>query len=193
MRGAMILFFVAGTMPVANAEQHVVRQEEAHLHGAARLNIVLDQHQLLIELESPAFNIVGFEHQPGNAEQEEAVHSAEEALNDAAQQIALPSAAECRLVSVDVEHGLAKDHDKEHEESSDTHDHQEDAEGPETHSDFHVQYAYSCGSPDQLNEVGILLFQHFPNLEEIDAQVIGPEGQTAIELTADNNRIDFGI
>ena len=180
------LSFAIGITSVATAiaDQHQFRQEDSHLHGAATLNVVLDQQQLLIELESPAANIIGFEHKPANAEQEEAAHEAEEALQDGAKLFALPGAAACQLTASKVKWTLEEEHD-------DHHDKEEHAEEGETHSEFHVEYAFQCSSPDKLDTIEVLLFQAFSGMEEIDAQIIGPNGQTAVELTAESNRINF--
>ena len=37
---------------------------EAHIHGEAKLNIVFEGPELFIELKSPSYNLVGFEHAP---------------------------------------------------------------------------------------------------------------------------------
>ena len=182
------------TVATAIADQHQFRQEDSHLHGAATLNVVLEQQQLLIELESPAANIIGFEHKPANAEQEEAVHEAEEALQDGAKLFALPGAAACQLTASEVkwtleeehddhdhekeEHAEHDDHDKEEHAKHDDHDdhdkeehaeHEHEEEG-EIHSEFHVEYAFQCSSPDKLDTIDVLLFQAFSGMEEIDAQ-----------------------
>ena len=61
----------------------------------------------------------------------------------------------------------------------------------ETHSEFHVVYQFSCTDPAQLSHIEVLLFTTFPATEELDAQVIGPNGQTAVELTPDSARLSF--
>lgn len=189
MQKAMVILAAASISVLAFAEQHTVRQEEVHVHGAALLNVVLDQQQLAIELESPAFNIVGFEHKPSSAEQEQAIHTAEATLQDAMRLFALPSDAGCQLAKVDVEWSLADDHDEEHEQPSTK---QKDEHAEDTHSEFHVQYAFQCTAPDRVDGIDVLLFQHFPNMQEIEAQVIGPNGQTALELTPNASRINLG-
>ena len=108
----------------------------------------------------------------------------------------LPSAAGCQLAKVEVEWSLEDDHDEGHEHhGEDDHDEgheQHGAETEETHSEFHVQYAFQCAAPNHVDGIAVLLFQHFPNMEKIQARVIGPNGQTALELTARANRINLG-
>ena len=49
------------------------RQLDAHEHGNARLNLAIDNGMLLLELESPAINMLGFEHAPENDQQNNAI------------------------------------------------------------------------------------------------------------------------
>ena len=46
---------------------------DAHVHGEAELNIVIEGRELLMELESPSFNLVGFEHEPQSLNQQDLV------------------------------------------------------------------------------------------------------------------------
>ena len=47
------------------------RHHDAHVHGIGKLNVAFDGNNLIIELTSPAVNIVGFEHQAQNQKEEE--------------------------------------------------------------------------------------------------------------------------
>lgn len=42
---------------------------ETHVHGVATLNVLLEDHAVFMEFESPAMNLWGFEHAPVNDEQ----------------------------------------------------------------------------------------------------------------------------
>ena len=65
----------------------------AHVHGQARLEVVLDGPVLAIALESPLDGIVGFEHSPRTAAQKQAAAQALAALKDPARLFALPAEA----------------------------------------------------------------------------------------------------
>ena len=43
------------------------RQYDSHVHGMGTLNLVADGSEVHIELDSPAANLVGFEHAPSSA------------------------------------------------------------------------------------------------------------------------------
>jgi hypothetical protein len=46
----------------ANHDEHDSHGHGAHEHGHGHLNLVLDGNQLMIELQAPAADLVGFEH-----------------------------------------------------------------------------------------------------------------------------------
>lgn len=68
-----LLFFIGVTGAVAEETCH----HDAHVHGVGKLNVALDGDDLIIELTSPAANIVGFEHTPENEQQSHEVHEAD--------------------------------------------------------------------------------------------------------------------
>ena len=207
MRSTRLIFAASGLIAAAvtayagsHAEEKAgFRQEDAHVHGEAVLSVAIDGQQLLIELESPAMNIVGFEHEPNNAQQEQAITTAKASLGEVEQLFVLPAGAGCVLASSEVEWSLEDDHDDhddEHHESeahddehheSEGHDdaHHDEHDEDETHSSFHAQYAFNCSSPSALDTIGMGLFEMFPATEEIEAQFVGPDGQGAQTLTAD--------
>src|SRR3989338_5768375 len=55
---------------------------DAHEHGAAMLNVVLDGQVLELELESPAMNLVGFEHAAKSTADKTKVAAARSQLQD---------------------------------------------------------------------------------------------------------------
>ena len=55
---------------------------DAHVHGEAEVNIVFEGQKLLVELKSPSFNLVGFEHEPKTLEQRKLVEKTIELLKD---------------------------------------------------------------------------------------------------------------
>ena len=168
------------------------RQLDAHLHGAATLNVAVEDNSLYVELTSPAIDIVGFEHQPKSDEQKAAVSQAIATLEAGTELFALPDAAGCRLTEASVATELSDQHD-EHEEHGDHHsehghgEHEEEAhageEEGEVHSEFMATYRFECAQPQQLQQINTNLFSTFPTLEEIEARVLTDSGQTAVELT----------
>ena len=50
---------------------------DSHQHGLAELRLLLEEQRIEIEFESPAFNLVGFEHKTSNPEEKSLVRNVE--------------------------------------------------------------------------------------------------------------------
>jgi hypothetical protein len=164
------------------------REHEAHVHGHVSMNMVLDGRQLLIEIESPAANIVGFEHQPSTHEQRDAVSKVIENLKKAGEHFSFPQAAQCELVSADIESELiAVQH------GHDQHAHEKKVHGQQeaVHSEFEMTYAFTCSQPEKLDYIEVLLSKTYPGIERILVQYLTPAGQGGTELEEDSIRIKF--
>lgn len=179
----LISTLVLMTAQIAIAEDQ--RQHDAHEHGAAMLGLAQEGNTLQIELDSPAFNILGFEYAPSTAEEKQTLASAIDALNNGERLFTFPKSAKCSMVDSDVHSSLLKaDHDK-HDEHK---DHDEHDEG---HSDMEVVWSFNCLSPDDLTKVEITLFSNFKNLTDLDVDYITNTGQGSVELSPSSNVITF--
>lgn len=163
---------------------------QPHVHGAAQLQVVLEQQTLQISLNSPGANLLGFEHAPQTPAEKTAQAQLEERMRDPAVIIRLPAAADCMLSQVEMrahyEHqvgGMPADHDHEHE-----HDHEQ--EEPNEHSDLSFDYRFICASPEALKTAELSVFESFPGLQTLRAEVIG-ETQSLQELSAANPVLKF--
>jgi hypothetical protein len=198
----------------ANAEEY--RQHEAHVHGHVEFNIAQDGKDLLIEITSPGADVVGFEHAPENAEQENALNNAIAALKDTNKLFAINQQAKCVIEDVHVAHTLGEesheghdhhdhDHDHDHEgHDHDKHDHDEhddhhDHDGHEHHEghdhehgghgEFTVEYRYHCDSVADLNSIDTTWFKQFPATESISVNLFTDTTQSATNLSKDNAKI----
>ena len=75
---------------------------EAHEHGVVNLDAALDGKLLEGSIKTPAYNIVGFEHAPENAEQKRAISEAIAQLNKGYDTILIPESALYLLKDSDV-------------------------------------------------------------------------------------------
>lgn len=66
-------FFLVFSLLLSSA---VVGQHAAHVHGEAHLSIAAAEGELYIEFESPAANMVGFEHPPQSQKEKLALEAA---------------------------------------------------------------------------------------------------------------------
>ncbi len=187
------------TVASSSLAQHALA-EEAHEHGVGWLNVVLEGSELHMELISPGANIVGFEYRPSSAEDKSAVEEAVHQLEDGDSLFDLPAAAGCQLADAKVSTEMLEDEHASHEGERNHEDHEAESSHEEdahedhdesTHSEFHATYRFTCDDAEALDRISVKMFEHFPATEELEAQVIGPQGQTARELSADDPIIDL--
>ncbi|MGQ7956176.1 DUF2796 domain-containing protein [Pseudomonas sp. SP16.1] len=168
-----------------HAHEHEHGQDSlgAHEHGVASLNVVLDGKTLELQLESPAMNLVGFEHAASSAADKAKVAAAKVELEQPLTLFAL-AAGGCKVSETELE-GALLDSDAHHE-----HEHEDEHEGE--HSEIHAHYQFDCAKADELKQLDLSeLFKRFPATEKIQVQLIGPSGQQGAELTPAQPRLNF--
>ncbi|PZP79873.1 MAG: DUF2796 domain-containing protein [Ectopseudomonas oleovorans] len=157
----------------------------AHEHGVSSLNAALDGNLLELQFESPAMNLVGFEHAAKSDADKAKVAAAKRELERPISLFALTS-GDCQATQVELQSPLfaGKAHDHKH----DHHDHKHEGE----HSDIHAHYRFECAKANELKQLDLAeLFKRFPATEKIQVQLIGPNGQQGVELTPAQPRLSF--
>jgi hypothetical protein len=166
------------------------REHGAHVHGAAVLLIAWSSSEMAIDLETPAYNVLGFEHAPASDEEQTLLEESVAAL-EAGDLLQLNPDAECTVVSADVQTTLSEEEhaaEEEHEEEG----HEEEEHEEEVHSDIDVAYTITCQQPENIASVDAsALFAQFPNFEEIEVQWVSDTQQSAADLTPENPVILF--
>ena len=155
----------------------------AHEHGVGRLNAALDGQTLELELESPAMNLVGFEHAATTDADKAKVAAVRAQLEKPLALFNLPKAAGCVVASQALESPLFGDQP----EADDDHDHDDEAKGehPHDHSEIHAHYQFTCSTPGALKTLDLAnVFNTFPATQKIQVQLISPSGQQGVEVTA---------
>ena len=167
----------------AGEDEH--RHHDSHEHGVAEMNLAVDGPSILIELHSPAVNIVGFEHMPRDEAERKQVKQAVKRLQAADSLFIFTADANCQLNKAEIETELDQGHD-DHDHHGHAHD-----EPEETHSEFSASYLFSCGAIGMLKRVDVKLFTEFEGLEEIKVQVIMPDNQGLTHLGPARSTIIF--
>jgi hypothetical protein len=172
---------------------HEKRQHGTHVHGIAALNLALEGDEVHLELDSPAANIVGFEHAPSSAANHAALDKAVAMLNDGERLFQFNAAAGCRMEKAMVmSASLDEGHRDEHSHDKHGHDeHGHEGHEGETHSDIDAVYHFECDQPGKLKQLTVELFEAFPGMEELDVQYIVESKQGAAELTPTNHVLRF--
>ncbi|MBH9317410.1 DUF2796 domain-containing protein [Pseudomonas aeruginosa] len=151
-----------------------------HEHGVAQLNVALDGKTLELELDSPAMNLVGFEHAASTDADKAAVAKARAQLEKPLALFALPVTAGCSVASQELRSPLFGDKAPAHahkEKAGHEHEHEHG------HADIHAHYQLSCEKPELLKLLTLAeFFKRFPATQKIQVQLIGPDGQKGADL-----------
>jgi len=159
---------------------------DAHEHGAAQLNVVLDGKVLELQLESPAMNLLGFEHAPNSDADKTKVAAVHQQLQQPQALFGL-SAGHCTVAKQELESPLFAGH-----ADADEHEHAHEAPHKGEHSDIDAHYSLNCSKPEALKQLDLKeLFKRFPATEKIQVQLIGPNGQQGLELTPAQPTLSF--
>lgn len=163
------LAFMAAVALLNPALSHAEEQHGAHQHGKASLTFVLDGNEAELVLNTAAANIVGFEHQPGNAAEQQQQQQQLDMLKSGAW-FSLAAAANCNISGQDFrqEQGSEKDH-----------------------VDLYVNFQILCQAPLKLSDISFTLFSQSPSLEKITVQYLVNGEAGVAELSAEASVLKF--
>jgi len=199
---------IRNTLPFLALLPLVAISAEKHVHGEAELFVAVENGQVLLELESPADNILGFEYAPKTQAQHKLLDSSLDKLRDYSHVIAFPKGA-CKQVNADVESPFKEHHDEEHSEHKEhahdkheehdeheehAHDEHEEHEKHEEHHDhgdsndvhsgFHVTYTLQCDKNIQdAFTATVSAFEHFDGFAKIQVNWVTPNKQGSVITT----------
>ncbi|WP_054913701.1 DUF2796 domain-containing protein [Pseudomonas sp. NBRC 111127] len=157
----------------------------AHEHGVAKLNVVLDGNTLELELDSPAMNLVGFEHAASSDADKAKVAAVRQQLEQPLKLFGLASAAGCKEDQQALESPLFGDAAKA-DDDGDEH------EKGHMHSDINAHYQLTCATPEKLTQLDLApLYKTFPATQKINVQLIGPNGQKGVETSPAKAMVAF--
>lgn len=171
------MFFGFNLMAVAYAhEEHDHHEHEdghrhhgAHVHGMATLDLVMDGQEVMIHLQSPLMNFLGFEHAPETEQQKDIYQDMLQQLERLDTLMEVQGSA-CVAESIEVEDPFAQ---------------QEHA----GHADVDVSYFLRCEDPASITGLEINLFDLYNRLETLQVQMVLPAGQQQLELNPQRTTI----
>jgi hypothetical protein len=193
------------TLPAHHA---IAIELDAHEHGSANLDIVIDTDTIQMSFHSPAVNIVGFEYATDDKQQLLLIKQAKDSLSNVYDMFSLVGNVSCQTVKASAnwltEHEEEHDDHEGHEEEHDDHEgHEEehdDHEGHEEehdetpsseHAEFIAEYELTCKQLNNLTAIEVNLFEFFPAIADLDVQMIYAGGQVKQELNANNTLIEL--
>lgn len=191
----LLRFFILGLC--FHCQQSVAASRhnpDAHTHGVAQMTVLYETGQLLIELETPAANMLGFEHRPQNAAQWQRLSQLEKTLNAPDKIVGLHPDCKVQNVKVELPFNEREEtknasgqpttenptHAHRDNHSDGTHSHH-DKTPYKTHQDIHLSYEWRCTGPTS-PVIQLRLFSLYPSFEKIQAQWVANSKQGAIIL-----------
>jgi len=164
----------------------------AHVHGVARLDMALDGRTLELELDTPAMNIVGFEHAATSDADKMTLALAKETLLKPHALFSIPEAAGCTVTKQRVESTLFGDKDDDDHDHDHDHDHADGDAAEHEHSEIHGHYQFTCSVPTVINKLDLTqLFKSFPATQTIQVQLVTPKRQMGAEVRPSNPVVKF--
>jgi hypothetical protein len=59
------------------------------------------------------------------------------------------------------------------------------------HADLDGEFIFACNHPESIRDLQVNLFKAFPNLHQLNVEVVSTRGQTAAKLTPENNQVSW--
>ncbi len=180
-------------------------KHSAHEHGVAEMNVARFGKEVQIELFTPSFNFLGFEHKPNTEDQKATLSRVEKILRAPATLFSFEG-SKCAVEHVSIKSPFEEaDHDGEHKhedehkekkKTSHTHNHEQHenkAEADESsHSEYMLTYHFECESSQEslkMNANG--LFSNFPNFSTIRTQWLSDSKQGSVKLSSKNSQLSI--
>ena len=165
--------------------------QPAHLHGQVDRTLAIEGNTIELNLESPAANIVGFEHPASTPEQHASVTRAKMIL-DMPQQLLTFIGTPCQSIAQEIDlSAVLKPAETHHKEEAHS-EHQEHAdEGHETHSEISARYQFHCDKGIKLTAIKVHLFDLFPRIKTVHTAWVSDTNQASTILTAGVTTINF--
>ena len=151
------------------------RSADSHSHGGAVLSVAAENNSIVMELETPLYNLLGFEYAPKTPEEKTRVSEVEARLARPENLMSFNAEAGCTYDKPVHKIMLFEEHaDHEHEDDHGS-DHEED-HGSD-HKDVILEYGLKCKAMSKLKKIEVSLFEEFPFFKELELVYLGPSQQ----------------
>ena len=165
------------------------RSADSHSHGGAVLSVAADNNAIVMELETPLYNLLGFEYAPKTPEEKTRVSEVEARLARPENLMSFNAKAGCTYDKPVHKIMLFEEHaDHEHEDDHGS-DHEED-HGSD-HKDVILEYGLKCKAMSKLKKIEVSLFEEFPFFKELELVYLGPSQQMSVELSSSRPNADL--
>jgi hypothetical protein len=173
----ILLLGVLVTSIKASAQPHH-HENDPHVHGVSEIQLAISDTDIKIKFESPASNIVGFEHAAVTIKEKAQLEYAKATLSDSKYLFTFNGASCQPESSVINVLGLSNSIDE--------------GQPSKSHNEISVQYQFTCTSTEDLKNIEIDLFKKFPNISKVKVQWVSNMEQGMSILKPSNNKLIFG-
>ena len=194
----LVATLVSSGSAAAAAAAAGAHDTHAHVHGVATLQVTVDGGRLAIDFSTPLDNLVGFERAPRTEPEKAAASQVLQRLRKPEDLIVPSPEARCIRTSVKIDAPVldaqgasdvsaskpAKPPVKEKGKRTDNSDRSE-------HAGLSAGIVFRCEQPQNLKGLRVALFEAFPRLRRVDAEVAGTRRQVATKLTPRNRTVSW--
>ncbi len=156
----------------ALAQADDFRQLGTHEHGHLTLNVVVEGTLLSVELEAPGMNVLGYEHRPRSAAEQQQFDAQQRWLQSGRAAIGVPPAAGCRLEKIVVS---APDWSA--------------AEAGEDHGDYRVNWRFRCTNAGALAWFEPWVLEKLLGVNQLEVNLINGNLQTRLAAGGPRQRL----
>jgi len=149
-----------------------------HVHGQLRLEVAIEGPTVIIDMDSPLDNFVGFERAPKTDAEKKTADDAIAQLRAADQLFKIDPSANCKLGPVTLRSaalGLGK----------------AQGDAAEGHADLEATFAFNCTNAQATKFIDIGLFDAFKATRQIDARIAAPQGEFKRTLKRPATRLSW--
>jgi hypothetical protein len=175
---------LAVAMATASAQTAEFQQADKHEHGHVQISAALQGEQLVIEMEAPAINVVGFERAPRTDAERKLLAEQLAWLRSGQRAVGVAPAARCRLQSIEVTEPEWSHQDHDHD-----HDHDRGAKEEEKHADFRARWRFRCANAAALAWIEPWLLRSLRDVTDADVRVVAGNFQSALEVSSATQRV----
>ena len=143
-----------------------------HVHGTATMQIAIEGNNVEVALIAPLESLLGFERAPRNDKERQAVQMMMKQLSDPSALLIPTAAARCtpakpRITAPALDARTKVPGHEKHDEA---------------HAELEAVISFRCAVPAALNSMEVRLFDVFPRLQKLKAEVAASGKQSAANL-----------
>ena len=153
--------------PAARA-QAAAAPQHAHVHGAAKLGVVVQGDTVSVTLESPLASLFGFEHRPKTPAQQAAAAALQARMRAGKDLFGFDAGASCSLTEAEAESAIFQPAPA--------------SAAADGHADLDASFEFRCARPERLTQLDVGLFAAYPRLQRLEVEVVTDKGQFKRDL-----------